>query len=88
MGEMWSRYIVSPPTCPPVLIFGRDVDGKIGHVSPILDKPSLQSLFTRPSTDGTFGFALSSCDSDISICQKEPVVPFGHVRVRVRVPSE
>lgn len=57
---------LSPPRQVPVLIFGRDVDGKIGHVSPILDKPSLQSLFTRPSTDGTFGFALSSCDSDIS----------------------
>lgn len=37
---------LSPPRHVPVLIFGRDVHGKIGHVTLILVKPSLQSLFT------------------------------------------
>lgn len=39
-----------------------------------------KALFTRPSTDGTFG--LGSCESDISY-YKEPVIPFGYVRIRI-----
>lgn len=48
---------LSPPRHVPVLIFGRDVCGEIGHVSPILVQPSLQSLLTSFSVDGTFGSA-------------------------------